>query len=127
MGEYTLPHKLLGEQQRLALMSALLDPVELAHIARLELRPGWRCLEVGCGNGSIARALAQRVAPAGHVVASDIDLGCIVGQQVPCLEVRRIDILQDAIEKVPTISLSPVPCFTISPLPVKPWSGWLTR
>jgi len=99
MGEYILPHKLLGEQQRLALMSALLDPVELAHIARLELRPGWRCLEVGCGNGSIARALAERVAPAGHVVASDIDLGCIVGQQVPCLEVRRIDILQDAIEE----------------------------
>jgi len=63
MGEYTLPHELVGEQQRLALMSALLDPVELAHITRLAVRPGWRCLEVGCGNGSIARALAERVAP----------------------------------------------------------------
>ena len=35
MGEYTLPHELVGEQQRLALMSALLDPVERVHIARL--------------------------------------------------------------------------------------------
>ena len=85
MSEYTLPHKLVGEQQRLALMSALLEPVELAHITRLGVRPGWRGLEVGCGNGSIAQALAERVAPAGHVVASDIDLRCIVDLQVPCL------------------------------------------
>ena len=46
---------------------------------------------VGCGNGSIARALAERVAPAGHVVASDIDLRCIVDLQMPCLEIRYID------------------------------------
>jgi SAM-dependent methyltransferase len=98
MREYTLPHQLLGEQQRLALMSALLDPVELAHIARLGARPGWRCLEVGCGNGSIAQALAERVAPTGHVVASDIDLTYIRHMQVPCLEIRQIDILQDEME-----------------------------
>jgi SAM-dependent methyltransferase len=99
MGGYTLPHELVGEQQRLALMSALLDPVELSHIARLGVRPGWRCLELGCGNGSIARALAERVAPTGHVVASDIDLAYIVDLRLPCLEVRRIDIFKDAIEE----------------------------
>jgi SAM-dependent methyltransferase len=99
MGEYTLPHELVGERQRLALMSALLDPVELAYIDRLGVRPGWRCLEVGCGNGSIAQALAQRVVPAGHVVASDIDLSCIVDPKNPCLEIRRLDILQDAVEE----------------------------
>ena len=99
MGEYTLPHELVGEQQRLALMSELLDPVERAHIARLGVRPGWRCLELGCGNGSIAQALAERVAPDGHVVASDIDLGYIVDPQVPWLEIRQIDILQDVIEQ----------------------------
>jgi len=99
MNEYTLPHGLAGEQQRLALMSALLDPVEHAYIARLGVRPGWRCLELGCGNGSIARALAECVAPTGHVVASDIDLRYIVDLQVPCLEIREIDILHDAIEE----------------------------
>jgi SAM-dependent methyltransferase len=93
-----LPHQLLGEQQRLALMSALLDPVELAQIVRLGVCPGWRCLEVGCGNGSIALALAGRVAPTGHVVASDIDLTYIRHMQAPCFEVRQIDILQDEIE-----------------------------
>jgi SAM-dependent methyltransferase len=99
MREYALPHELAGEQQRLRLMSALLDPVERAHIDRLGVRSGWRCLELGCGNGSIAQALAERVAPTGHVVASDIDLAYTADLKAPCLEVRRIDILQDAIEE----------------------------
>ncbi len=99
MGEYTLSHELLGEQQRLALMSSLLDPVERSRIARLGVRPGWRCLELGCGNGSIARVLAEAVAPTGHVVASDIDLAFIADLRMPCLEVRRIDVLQDVIEE----------------------------
>ncbi len=95
MAEYSLPHELVGERKRLALMSALLDPVARAHIVRLGVGPGWRCLELGCGNGSIAQALAERVASTGHVVASDIDLRYIVDLHVPCLEIRRIDILQD--------------------------------
>ena len=99
MGEYTLSHELVGEQQRLALMSSLLDPLERARFASLGVRPGWRCLELGCGNGSIAQALAVAVAPTGHVVASDIDLAYIADLRMPCLEVRRIDILQDVIEE----------------------------
>lgn len=99
MHEYTLSHQLTGERQRLALMSSLLDPIELAQLTRLGVRPGWRCLELGCGNGSISCALAERVAPTGHVVASDIDLAYIAQLQRPCLEIRRIDVLQDAIEE----------------------------
>ena len=98
MPEYTLPHKLAGERQRLALMSSLLDPMEQAYIAKLGVAPGWRCLELGCGNGSIARALATLVAPSGHVVASDIDLTYLGNLEMPCLEVRRIDVLRDEIE-----------------------------
>ncbi|HXZ80857.1 MAG TPA: class I SAM-dependent methyltransferase [Terriglobales bacterium] len=99
MTEYTLPHELVGEQQRLTLMSALLDPIELAHIDRLGVGAGWRCLELGCGNGSIAQALAKRVAPGGHVVASDIDLRFIAELRAPCLDVRRIDVLRDVMEE----------------------------
>ncbi|MGA2902724.1 MAG: class I SAM-dependent methyltransferase [Candidatus Korobacteraceae bacterium] len=99
MSDYILPHGLAGEQQRLALMSELLDPLERAHIERLGLRPGRRCLEVGCGNGSIAQWLAARVAPTGHVVASDLDIGYIAGLEHPCLEVRQLDILHGPIEE----------------------------
>ena len=37
----------------------------------LDLRPGSRVLEVGCGTGEDARILASRVAPDGHVVGID--------------------------------------------------------
>jgi SAM-dependent methyltransferase len=99
MGEYTLPHGLLGERQRLELMSVLLDPVEQACFERLGVGPGWRCLELGCGNGSIAKGLAKRVGPGGRVVASDIDLTYVKDFRVPGLEVRRIDLLRDEIEQ----------------------------
>ena len=99
MGKYTLPHELTGEQQRLARMSDLLDPMELAYLERLGVRSGWRCLELGCGNGSISRALARLVGPSGHVVASDIDLAYIGSLQAPGLEIRKINVLQDEIEE----------------------------
>ena len=98
MSEYVLSHELEGERRRLALMSKLLDPSELANIAALGVQSGWRCLELGCGNGSISRKLAELVSPGGHVVASDIDVTFLSGLQAPNLEVRRIDVLKDEID-----------------------------
>ncbi len=95
---YTLPHDLTGERQRLALMSALLDPMERAHIERLGVKPGWRCLELGAGNASISWIMAELVAPSGHVVASDIDVRYMADIKVAGLEVRRLDVTTDAIE-----------------------------
>lgn len=37
----------------------------------LPLRPGLRVLEVGCGPGALARAMAAQVAPGGHVLGLD--------------------------------------------------------
>lgn len=39
--------------------------------ALLELGPGQRIIDVGCGTGEDARAMAQRVAPGGRLVAVD--------------------------------------------------------
>lgn len=80
-------------------MSKLLDPMERAHIERLGVGNGWRCLELASGNGSIARILADIVGPTGHVVASDIDIGFMSDLNAPNLEVRRIDVMSDAIEQ----------------------------
>jgi SAM-dependent methyltransferase len=99
MNEYVLPHDLSGEQQRLALMSQLLDPIHRNHLEKLGLQPGWRCLEVGSGNGSISQWLAGRVAPAGLAVATDLDLQFIESLRAPNLEVRRLNILEDPLEE----------------------------
>jgi SAM-dependent methyltransferase len=88
----------MGEKQRLALMSKLMDPLQRRLIVSLGLRPGWRCLEVGCGNGSISRWLASRLIGGGYVVASDIDTQYLDGLRAPDLEVRRIDVLNDPLE-----------------------------
>ena len=99
MSEYRLPHALIGERERLDLMSELLDPAERARFVHLGVKPGWCCLELGCGNGSIARILAELVGPTGHVVASDIDIGYLADLKAPNLETRRIDVLKDPIEE----------------------------
>jgi SAM-dependent methyltransferase len=95
---YILPHDLTGERQRLALMSELLDPLHRSFLEKLGLRPGWRCLEIGCGNGSISQWLATKVGPKGHVTATDLDLRYIDNLHAPNLEVRRLDILKDEVE-----------------------------
>ena len=99
MSGYALPHDLAGERARLALMSELLDPLHRRFLEKLGVRSGWRCLEVGCGNGSISRWLAARVSPDGHVVASDIETNYLQNLQAPCLETRRLDILKDPVEE----------------------------
>jgi len=98
MSQYILPHDLTGEQQRLRLMSELLDPLDRICIERLGLQAGWGCFEVGCGNGSISEWLASRVGPGGHVVASDIDLRYIAGRAATNLEVRQLNIVENAVE-----------------------------
>jgi SAM-dependent methyltransferase len=99
MTEYELPHDLPGERRRLDLMSQLLDPLHRRLLEKLGVGAGWRCLEVGCGNGSISQWLAGRVAPGGHVVASDIEVRYLDGPHAPDLEVRQLNILDGPVEQ----------------------------
>jgi SAM-dependent methyltransferase len=81
------------ETQRLELLQQIFDPI--AH-RRLELvEPGWRCLEVAAGRGSIARFLSDRVGPGGQVVATDIDIGYFAGFDRPNGRIIQHNILTD--------------------------------
>jgi SAM-dependent methyltransferase len=97
MGEYVLDHHLVGEGGRLALMSRLLDPMHRRHLEELGVRPGDRALEVGCGNGTIAAWLAERVGPSGHAVAVDLDLS-LIDVRAENLELRQGDIVAGPVE-----------------------------
>src|SRR5262249_34886433 len=61
--------------------------------------PGWRCLTVGSGGGSITAWLCRQVGPSGCVVATDIDTRFLEALDYPNLEVRRHDIVTDELEE----------------------------
>jgi SAM-dependent methyltransferase len=59
------------EHDRLALLQDVFDPVTARLLDRVGVEPGWQCLEVGAGAGSVARMLADRAGPA-NVTATDM-------------------------------------------------------
>src|SRR5262245_65566390 len=95
MSKYVWQHDLKGEADRLRLMSDLLDPSSKFHLLRIGVTDGWRCLEIGAGNGSLCQWLAQRVGPAGHVIASDIRTDMMEGIEGGNLEVLKFDVVYD--------------------------------
>jgi SAM-dependent methyltransferase len=86
------------ELTRLQALERLNDPATIAHLEASGVGPGWRCLEVGGGAGSIARWLSERVGPEGSVVVTDLDTRFLERIDAPNLEVRRHDILEDELE-----------------------------
>jgi len=79
-----------AEDERLALLERIFDP--LSRQRRSLVQPGWRCLEVGAGRGSMAVWLAERVGDRGHVVATDIDVSYLKRLNLPNLEAHQHNI-----------------------------------
>jgi SAM-dependent methyltransferase len=94
-GQYLFPHSWEGEGERLTSLASAFDPITRRHIAPLGLAPGWRCLEVGAGTGSIARWLSEVVGPKGRVLATDLSLELMQGLEGANLELRQHDIVRD--------------------------------
>jgi ubiquinone/menaquinone biosynthesis C-methylase UbiE len=85
---------------RMDVLARLYDATTRRVLDATGLAPGWRCLEVGGGGGSIARWFAARVGPSGSVLCTDIDTRIIErGRAIapPNLEVVRHDIARDAL------------------------------
>jgi 2-polyprenyl-3-methyl-5-hydroxy-6-metoxy-1,4-benzoquinol methylase len=93
----TLGDKALTRRRR----EELFDPGTVGVLERLGVGPGWRCLEVGAGLGSIALWLARRrVQPLGKVVATDVReeyLDVLHTLDEPGLEVMRHDVVTDTL------------------------------
>jgi 2-polyprenyl-3-methyl-5-hydroxy-6-metoxy-1,4-benzoquinol methylase len=95
MSNYVWRHDLKGEQERLRLMSGLLDPSSRFHLQRIGVAKGWRCLEIGAGNGSVSEWLAEQVGPSGHVLATDLRPDLMQGIARGNLDVRAFDVVND--------------------------------
>jgi SAM-dependent methyltransferase len=69
---YTIDGGMAGKA-RLDVLAAVCAPGTNELLNRVEVRAGWRCLDLGCGGGHVSRELARRVGPDGHVVGIDLD------------------------------------------------------
>lgn len=92
MRPYILDDAATLEYQRLDLMSKILDPWTRGYLGGLGAGQGWRCLELGGGNGSIAEWLCAMVGPSGSVTAVDIDT--VLLELIPAqnLTVQQLDV-----------------------------------
>ncbi|WP_235926375.1 class I SAM-dependent methyltransferase [Actinokineospora pegani] len=88
-GVYVFDTAFAREDERLALGEALWDPGTRDRLRALGVGPGWRCLEVGAGRGSVAGWLAAQGA---EVTAVDLDTDRFAAAGVP---VHRVDVCRD--------------------------------
>jgi SAM-dependent methyltransferase len=95
MGTYVFDQAWQDERRRHEGIARLWDAGTFELLKRLGVGPGWRCVEIGAGAGSVARWLSERVGPEGHVLATDLDPRLLEGFGAPNVEVRALDVLAD--------------------------------
>jgi Methyltransferase domain len=61
-------------RERLRVLSHVFQTQTYDFLDKMGLRPGMRCLDVGCGGGDVTRELARRVGSTGRVVGLDMDM-----------------------------------------------------
>jgi SAM-dependent methyltransferase len=82
-------------RHRLDLLEQCWDPQTWASLGEVGVQPGWTCLEVGGGGGSVVRGLCEAVGPDGRVVTVDIDTRFLEAIEAANLEVLRADIVTE--------------------------------
>jgi ubiquinone/menaquinone biosynthesis C-methylase UbiE len=81
--------------ERFASLDAIYNFRTFRFLETTGIGPGWGCLEVGGGSGSVAAWMADRVGPSGYVLVTDIDprfMERSAYRRPPHMELRRHDI-----------------------------------
>lgn len=104
---YILDDSATVEYQRLDLMSKILDPWTRGYLRGVGTGPGWHCLELGGGNGSVAEWLCDAVGTTGTVTSIDIDTTLLDLVPAQNLTVRQADA---RVEELPTATYDLVTC-----------------
>jgi SAM-dependent methyltransferase len=91
-GRYLLSNDATEAMDRFTAFATLFDPSTFRHFDALGLGAGWRCWEVGAGGTTVVAHLADRVGPAGHVLATDINLSWASGATAPNITILEHDV-----------------------------------
>ena len=94
-GRYLLSNDAPEAMDRFTAFTTLFDPATFRHLDGLGLAAGWRCWEVGAGGTSVVNLLAERVGPAGYVLATDINVTWAGAADAPNVEVIGHDVAAD--------------------------------
>ena len=96
MNAYIFDNAAVAETaERFASLDALYNFRTFRFLETAGIGPGWHCLEVGGGSGSVAAWMAERVGPSGSVLVTDIDPRFMEGsayRKPAHLELRRHDV-----------------------------------
>lgn len=98
-GSYTFDQTGPHTDEQLATLEHYLDPLTTRMLEQVPVPTTARCLELGAGGGSVARWLASRVQPPGHIVAVDLDPSRLTPTDT--LEVRRHDLREAPVDGGP--------------------------
>jgi ubiquinone/menaquinone biosynthesis C-methylase UbiE len=70
-------HYILGNRDseiaRLEIQASLFEPLTKQTLLNAGLKKGMRCIDIGCGSGSVTRLMAKMVGETGRVVGVDVD------------------------------------------------------
>src|SRR5688572_310644 len=84
-----------GERARLWRIESWLDPHSIRTFEEHGVQPGWRCLDVAAGGGSLTQWLCERVGSRGSVLAVDADTRFVEKLGAANLAVRRADVVHE--------------------------------
>ena len=80
-----------GEGERIDFGTLAYDDITMARLRALGVGPGWDCLDVGAGTGTVSRRLLEEAGVA-SVLAVDRDVRFLESRRIPGLRVLQADV-----------------------------------
>ncbi|MFD3944691.1 class I SAM-dependent methyltransferase [Streptomyces sp. NPDC058579] len=90
-GEAVFRPEQAGEGERIDFGALAYDDITMARLRALGAGPGWHCLDVGAGTGTVSRRLLEE-AGVESVLAVDRDVRFLRARPAPGLDVREVDV-----------------------------------
>ena len=87
------------EFHRLQLVEAANDPTTIKLLEETGIQPGWHCLELGAGAGSILRWMGSQVGPTGLAVGVDKKIAYLHKDDSPHVQIYQGSFLDVALEQ----------------------------
>jgi len=98
---YVFDQRWQEERGRLEGIEALWDAGSAAALEQAGVGPGWSCVEVGAGRGSMVEWLSDRTGPEGHVLATDLDTRFLDAIERDNVTVATNDVLTEDLPGAP--------------------------